>query len=102
MAELHYKGIGQHSVKELEVLCEQNKEEIHLLKSQAQPKIKQATALLEKVKKLYLLELNDGGNEPKANLTEIIKTWEEVNEFLFENTERQTMPYETAQKMFKK
>ena len=33
MDKLHYKGKGEHSVRELELIIEQQAEELHLLKS---------------------------------------------------------------------
>lgn len=39
MDKLHYKGKGEHSVRELELIIEQQAEELHLIKSgQLQPK----------------------------------------------------------------
>ena len=75
MKRINYKGKGEHSVNELELIIEQQSEELHLFKSGQ----KNAKVLLEEVRNHYLLCTDFETGHPKANLNVLLKLWDEVN-----------------------
>lgn len=42
----------------------------------------EATRLLTKLRKIYLVEIDHRTGEPKASMNTILKTWDEVNNYL--------------------
>jgi len=81
MKNLNYKGKGEHSVNELELIIEQQAEELHLLKSGEKqlPIHGVSKRLLTEVRNHYLLCTDFETGEPKADMKTLLKLWEDVN-----------------------